>query len=94
MKWKVTRQIIGVAKFSVNLVSLTKFQERIVIGNGNEKSTTHINVDWVTANNDFRDHSNFSKSDAHLKQVVLPNRMSYNKRRTNLPNEVYRKYEL
>ena len=38
MKWKVTSQIIGVAKFSVNLVSLTKSQEPYIIeDDGDEK---------------------------------------------------------
>jgi len=37
IKWKVPRGIIGVAKFSVNLVSLTKFQVQYAIGNDDEE---------------------------------------------------------
>ena len=48
MKCKVTRGIIGVAKFSVNLLSLTKFQERIVIGYGDEKKPAHFIASQAT----------------------------------------------
>ena len=38
MKWKITSQIIGVAKFSVNPLSLTKSQEAYIIeDDGDEK---------------------------------------------------------
>ncbi|MBR5288941.1 MAG: hypothetical protein IKU34_10205 [Clostridia bacterium] len=38
MKWKITSQIIGVAKFSVNPLSLTKSQEPYIIeDDGDEK---------------------------------------------------------
>ena len=42
MKPSFTEIIIGVAKFSVNPVSLTKYQEKHGIGNGDENKTSHI----------------------------------------------------
>ena len=80
--------------FSCQSGFIDKISRAICKRQRRRKSPTHINVGWATTNNDFKDHSNFSKSVVHLKQVVLPNGMSYNKRQANLTNEVYRKHEL